>query len=692
MHWLLIRGTSSGRAGGRDRQSQPAGSQVAPRLPRLSLTGLAVIGLLLTAEPPTSAAVERPAAPVTGHYWGLTGLATGDIDEPRVVAGLVRGLGVTHFRPVVRWSDIQPTGPQHWDWSETDEVFDAYRETGARALVLLNSGLAGWATDVSLLTADGDRSADCPPRILPGPDEPIRGDEPYYLFVREAVRRYGDVAAVWLIDNEASEPWSWAGNAHSYAAMVRLAAAAIHDADPAATVAMGAIPLGTVKAMVIADRLDDPSQHEFVVDFASRMWGHPVTIDEIQAIFDAPQFRVWDRVDFYRQALAVLPHTDALAGNVLGTSARGELAADIAWAYVDQMLTHGGGELPLIYTELNPYLSDDLALSQQTTQLMIGSLATGIVLGQAYHQFIDNSVERVSEPYCGLVTESLQPKMGYHAYRTLISLLAAAVRADTLPLPEPFTGYRFVTDQDLAIYALWASEDAEFDLRDMTGRTSVALMDMVGDPLLADTERVLLSPSPTYVVVSPDGMADIPFDHWAFGPILACLSADVVAGYPDGTYRPELRVTRDQMAAFIARGLAGSDAEVPTGPAQASFADVPVNHWAFRHVEYARAQGVVTGYPDGLYRPGADVDRAQMAVFVSRSLLGPGTAPPEPQGEPTFADVAPATEWAWCHRHVEHLARLKIVTGYPDGLYRPEYPCTRDQMAAYIARAFGLAH
>jgi hypothetical protein len=504
------------------------------------------------------------------------------------------------------------------------------------------------------------------------------------------VERYGDVAAAWLIDNEPSEAWTWAGDADSYARMVRLAAAAIHDADPNATVALGAIPLGTVKAMVIADRLDDPSQHDFVVSFASRMWGHPLTIDEIQAVFDAPQFRVWERVEFYRQALAVLPQTDALAGNVLGTSARGELAADIAWAYADQMFTHGGGALPLIYTEVNPYLSDDLARAQQATQLMIGSLATGMVRGQAYLQFIDRSVGEVSEPNCGLVTEDLQPKIGYYSYQALISLLAAAVRADTLPLPEPLTGYRFSTDRGLYIHAIWAPEETEYDLRDVIGPTPVALVDMVGDPVAAGTDRLPLGPSPTYAVMSPDGMVDVPWDHWAFDDILTCLDAGIVGGYPDGTYRPELQITRDQMAVFIARALAGGDAEVPTGPAQASFADVPVDHWAFRHVEHVHARAVVTGYPDGLYRPEREVNRGQMAVFVSRSLLGPGSVPPEPRGEPTFPDVTPMTEWAWCHTYVEHLAGLGVITGYADGLYRPEDPCTREQLAAYIGRAFGL--
>jgi len=41
---------------------------------------------------------------------------------------------------------------------------------------------------------------------------------------------------------------------------------------------------------------------------------------------------------------------------------------------------------------------------------------------------------------------------------------------------------------------------------------------------------------------------------------------------------------------------------------------------------------------------------------------------------------------------VEYIADPErgVTQGYPDGRYHPEYPCTRDQMAVYVARAFRL--
>jgi hypothetical protein len=55
---------------------------------------------------------------------------------------------------------------------------------------------------------------------------------------------------------------------------------------------------------------------------------------------------------------------------------------------------------------------------------------------------------------------------------------------------------------------------------------------------------------------------------------------------------------------------------------------------------------------------------------------------------PSFTDV-PADYWAY--RHVEYCVGAGIVQGYADGSYRPANEVTRDQMAVYVQRAFGLA-
>jgi len=184
---------------------------------------------------------------------------------------------------------------------------------------------------------------------------------------------------------------------------------------------------------------------------------------------------------------------------------------------------------------------------------------------------------------------------------------------------------------------------------------------------------------------------DVAEDYWAIDPINACIDAGIVTGYADGFYRPGVPVDRAAMAVYIARGLAGGEAAVPAGPEEPTFDDVPVGHWAYDHIEYAVFNAIVTGYGNGTYQPDWTVTRAQMAVFVARAVVDPtgeeGLADYQPPQTPTFLDVTSAT---WCFAHVEYLAENDIVSGYPDGCYRPTIEVTRDQMAVYIARAFGL--
>jgi len=81
----------------------------------------------------------------------------------------------------------------------------------------------------------------------------------------------------------------------------------------------------------------------------------------------------------------------------------------------------------------------------------------------------------------------------------------------------------------------------------------------------------------------------------------------------------------------------------------------------------------------------------RLAAYISRSICTPtgesGLAYYVPPATPSFTDVA--TDY-WAYKYIEYAVEANIVGGYEDGTYHPEYVCTRDQMAVYIARAFNL--
>lgn len=128
---------------------------------------------------------------------------------------------------------------------------------------------------------------------------------------------------------------------------------------------------------------------------------------------------------------------------------------------------------------------------------------------------------------------------------------------------------------------------------------------------------------------SSPSFGDVGPEHWAFKYVEYALDQGVVMGYGDGLYRPDSDLSRGQVAAFIARALAGSDADVPPGPATPGFLDVPTDHWAYRYVEYILDEGVTTGYEDGGYHPEEQCRRDQMAVFVLRAFGLPIAGPTE---------------------------------------------------------------
>ena len=128
----------------------------------------------------------------------------------------------------------------------------------------------------------------------------------------------------------------------------------------------------------------------------------------------------------------------------------------------------------------------------------------------------------------------------------------------------------------------------------------------------------------------------------------------------------------------------------PTGPALAqtsasgatAFADVPATFWAAGQIDALASQGVVSGYPGGLFRPEADVTRAQFVVMLLKAHPVQGST----LTAPAFPDVAPT---AWYHQAVEEAAALGWVSGY-GGEFHPDAPVTREQAAVILAQVLKL--
>lgn len=159
----------------------------------------------------------------------------------------------------------------------------------------------------------------------------------------------------------------------------------------------------------------------------------------------------------------------------------------------------------------------------------------------------------------------------------------------------------------------------------------------------------------------------------AFAADIAWLvDSGITTGCAPGRFCPTASVTREQMASFLGRAL---------NPDAAS-RDYFTDDWASVHqadINRVAEAGVTGGCSADRYCPGTYVTRGQMAAFLVRALALPATG-----SDYFFDDESSAFEDS-----INRLAASGITGGCSSGRFCPDGSVTRDQMAAFLHRAFG---
>lgn len=125
------------------------------------------------------------------------------------------------------------------------------------------------------------------------------------------------------------------------------------------------------------------------------------------------------------------------------------------------------------------------------------------------------------------------------------------------------------------------------------------------------------------------------------------------------------------------RDISSTCADAPRG----QFPDVEATDVHANGVDCVAHYAVAGGFSDGTYRPGAPVDRGQMATFVANTILTSGGVLPPPSE--SFDDVADTAH----ETAIRRLAAAGIVSGVSAEAYRPGATVTRAQMATFLVRA-----
>jgi hypothetical protein len=123
------------------------------------------------------------------------------------------------------------------------------------------------------------------------------------------------------------------------------------------------------------------------------------------------------------------------------------------------------------------------------------------------------------------------------------------------------------------------------------------------------------------------GFSDVSAEDWEADYVQAAVDAGIFEGYPDGTFGPDNVITRQEIAAVAARGAvtaelvsqAKLDKFVMEKSAYLDKDSVP--EWAANEVAWLEAEGIFEDFAVENFEPTLEVDRAQAAVVVYKTLL-----------------------------------------------------------------------
>ncbi len=189
--------------------------------------------------------------------------------------------------------------------------------------------------------------------------------------------------------------------------------------------------------------------------------------------------------------------------------------------------------------------------------------------------------------------------------------------------------------------------------------------------------------TPTTPSTSGTNFSDVGSDYWASPFIQALAARNVIAGFPDGTFKPDQPVTRAEFAAMIQKAFNVN----PVRQLNAGgFSDVPPNYWAAGAIQKAYETGFMSGYPGNVFRPQQQIPKVQAIVALTSGLgLNNSSASPDILNT-YYADASSIPNYAV--NNVVAATQANLVVNYPDvKTLNPTGALTRADAAAILYQA-----
>lgn len=124
-------------------------------------------------------------------------------------------------------------------------------------------------------------------------------------------------------------------------------------------------------------------------------------------------------------------------------------------------------------------------------------------------------------------------------------------------------------------------------------------------------------------------------------------------------------------------------AQTPVTPATPTkFTDVPQDLWARPYIEALAARGIVSGFPDGTFKPGGAITRAEFAALLQKAF--------EQQPKLTAPNYKDVSANFWALPAIQESVKTGFLRGYPRNIFQPNQPISRVQTIVALASGLGL--
>ena len=169
---------------------------------------------------------------------------------------------------------------------------------------------------------------------------------------------------------------------------------------------------------------------------------------------------------------------------------------------------------------------------------------------------------------------------------------------------------------------------------------------------------------------------DVPANHWAQAAIQYVYDNGLMTGVSDTAFAPEATTTRAMIVSMLAR------MENVTSAADAGFTDVATDDWYATAVNWAAANGIVSGISDDTFAPNDPITREQLAAMLMNYAQWKGQDTSARADLSGYSD-APST---WASEAVQWAVAEGLLAGVTDDELQPQGQATRAQVAAIMQR------